>query len=343
MLHNYFIGAAGKNDTVTAIFAIPSACPRCEATFASSIKLARSIRSQERFILAAVYEDEDAARSYMEKLHLDADTIVVDRVNAFDQIFSTTMGGLQGAFIARIDVRNGRMITGGELSYVSPAFFKDFFSVQTPLPYFVYDENVVEYNQMGKTKEERKIVDNSLLYSVHELRLDSLFPSQIRNHPIERNNELIFLDEMCGGGVDMVREGEGSYRLKCLQQVDRAKRDTFIVLSQQDYEDCKNDFRYMPLDIIFQPDGGLAMSYSLPNVSKEYINNENVIAFRNAPTFLHQTKDGKNWQPLTCASNYNLQEWFLQHYRIFPIRQGYIVLACHKHVWPVVEDVISNV
>lgn len=84
------------------------------------------------------------------------------------------------------------------------------------------------------------------------------------------------------------------------------------------------------------------MSYSLPNVSIEKINNENVVAFRNAPTFLHRSKDDKSWQPLVCASNYSPQEWFLQHYRIFPIRQGYIALTCHKHVWPVVEDIVKG-
>lgn len=339
MLRNFFRPATSKSDTITAIFFIPTACPRCEATFAPTIKLAHTVRPQENIVLVAVYEDGEAAKLYMEKLNTEADKQLLDTANIFDYLFSTTMGGLQGSFIARIDVKSGRMITGGELSYISPTFFKDFFAVQTPFPFFVYDEGVVEYKNTAKSYEKNQYTDDGLLYSKHELLFEDLLPSQVRNHPIERNKELIFLDEMCGGGVDMLCDSTGIYRLKCLQQIDSTKRDTFIVLSPQDYESCKDEFRYMPLDIVFQPDSGLVMSYSIPNVSIETINNESTIAFRNAPTFIHLKDSQRGWEPLVTVSNYDMKKWMLQHYRIFPIRPEHIVLTCHKYAWPIVQDI----
>ena len=88
----------------------------------------------------------------------------------------------------------------------------------------------------------------------------------------------------------------------------------------------------MPLDAIFMPDGGLAMSYSLPLVFADSAGRR--VNLFNAITLLYKPHGAKRWTTFTGMDRSHMEEYMDQHYAIFPLRSGRIVMTCHKMVWP---------
>lgn len=337
MLKRYLKPVASGCDTVTALFLIPTACPRCEATIEPAINLLKAVRPQERVILVVAHEDAEAACAYLDRQQIHGGVRMYDTDFTFDRIFSTTMGGLQGLLIARIDCRNGRMLTGGELSFVSKRFFEDFYAVREPLPLNVYDEGVEAYKLHSQTESDSFLLPaggaECIRYETHELLAPGFYPAQIRNYPVLQGKSLAFVDEMYEGGLLYQQNGGKAFRLVGLLQADSVRRDAFIDLPPQLYEENKPYFRYMPLDVIFQPSGGLVMSYSLPEVRADTVDNELNVGFWNAPAFLYRDPQGEWNEPHVCMFK-DTEPWALQHYRIFPLREGYVATTCHKYVWP---------
>lgn len=340
-LRNYLSVQGVNSDTVTAFFLIPGACPRCEALVAGSLPRLRALRPHEKVMIVAVHEDAEAAAKYVEELHWGEDYLVLDTDNHFDSIFSTTMGGLQGLIIARLDLKNGRLITGGEYSYASDQFFKDFFAVSEPFPFHVFDELVADYKQNRADGSTIQTGRASLLkYDAYSLETGDNILTNIRNSPIIRKRRLVLVDDMFSTGFHFKCVGNHTFTLQERLLVDSASRDTFITLPPEVYADSKKFFRYMPLDAVFMPDDKIAMSYSLPEVFIEKDKGERSVAFYNAPTFLVKALTADHWETLTGMENNDFSEWMNQHYRIFPSRPGYVVMTCHRMVWPLmpVED-----
>jgi len=203
LLKDYLSPFACERDTITAFFFIPSACPRCEATIAPSVKCLKSASPKETVVLVVCHPDSEASKIYVDNLAIGEDIRVYDTGYDFDKIFSTTMGGLQGLFVARIDMKSGRMITGGEHNFVSEDFFKELLAVRTPLPLHTYDTQLAEYRNDSSEKEKERFSRNKVFYKTYPLELFSNKPAQIRNHPIVRDNTLVFLDIMCTGGLEL--------------------------------------------------------------------------------------------------------------------------------------------
>lgn len=112
-LRHYLRPVSNGRDTVTAVFFIPSASPRCEALMPEFFRTALAVKPDEQMVLVACYRDADAARAYIQRQHLQEKTILFDTENRFDSIFSTTLGGLYATYTVRVDLRSGRMLVGG--------------------------------------------------------------------------------------------------------------------------------------------------------------------------------------------------------------------------------------
>ena len=331
LLRDYLAPAAAGADTVTALFLIPAACPRCEAVIPHFLQTMRAVCPAERVVLVSCFDDPVAAARYLRQQHFGETLTLFDTSHTFDRVFSTTLGVLMGLFVARVDVAHGRMITGGQLSYLDTGFVRDFLAVRTPLPFHVYDAAAEDMRAQTAASSYTPAVAAGLRYDSCRLDLGDRYLAQIRNHPTQRGDSLLVLDEMCGGGLLLRRDGPG-FRLAEFLEVDSARRDTFVRLSPRLYEFEKSSLRYMPLDAIFMPDGGLAMSYSLPLVFADSAGRR--VNLFNAITLLYKPHGAKCWTTLTGMDRSHMEEYMDQHYAIFPLSPGRIVMTCHKMVWP---------
>ncbi len=335
LLRDYLAPAASGADTVTVLFFIPAACPRCEAVIPHFLQLVRIANPTERVVMVSCFEEPVAAARYLQQQHLGETYMLFDTSHTFDRVFSTTMGGLMGLFVARVDVAHGRMITGGQLSYVDKGFVEDFLAARTPFPFRVYDAAAEDMRAQTKASSYEPAVAAGLHYDSCRLELRDRYLAQVRNHPTQRGDSLLVLDEMCGGGLLLCRDGS-DFHLTEFLEVDSTQRDTFVHLSPRLYEFEKSALRYMPLDAIFMPDGGLAMSYSLPLVFADSA--ERHVDLFNAITLLYKPLGAQRWTVFTGMDRSHMEEYMDQHYAIFPLRPGRIVMTCHKTVWPLGAD-----
>lgn len=134
LLRNYISPVLSGEDSVTVFFMIPTACPRCESIIKPAIERLKRVNGKERVLLVAWHPDVQATQTYLDRQHFGEDYRLVDSVGTFNDIFSTSMGTLQGLLIARIAVNEGRMVTGGDYSSVTEAFFRDFLAETKLLP-----------------------------------------------------------------------------------------------------------------------------------------------------------------------------------------------------------------
>lgn len=340
LLHKTFVEAVSAPDTLTVFFMTPGSCPRCESTVAQGIQNLKALKPDEKVLIYAAYEDAEAADRYIEQQHFGEDYRLFDTGDLFNQVFSSTFGGLQGIFVARIDVVNGRMITGGEYNYALPEFFREFLAVRSPLPMGQYDEGLASFRQERQTarsEQATRVAQVRVARSYDRRVLDTRgeLPSNIRNHPMVRGKDLILTDQMCSNaGLRFTEQVGGNYCLKEVLQIDSTRRDDYIKLPAELYQVYKHLFRYMPLDVIFMPDSSLAMSYSIPDVRLMEIEGQKSVGFWNKITFLRRKLSDNHWQPLATIDSLDLYKWMVEHYRIFPIRPGHIVMTCHKMAWP---------
>lgn len=339
LLREYITPALSGEDSVTVFFMIPTTCPRCESVIKPAIDRIKKVNQKEKVLLVAWHPDVQAANDYLDRQQFGEDYRLIDSLGTFNDIFSTTFGTLQALLIARIAVPEGRMITGGVFTFATEEFFQDFYAAKTPIPFHVFDKEAADYKRERRNiKETDK--DENLKYTVSKLDTKNLYPGKLRNFPTAKGRELLLLDKMCNGALLLVKGEDNVYRLKGFMEVDSARRDTFVTLPKPEYEYYKTLFRYMPLDAIFASDGSVTMSYSLPNVfvqpSHTGVGEE--VAFYNECAFLRFEKETNKMESLVKFSNDDLENWMECHFRIFPIRPGYITMSCKKMCWPIISE-----
>lgn len=339
LLRDYLSPSLQGEDSVTVFFMIPTACPRCESVVKPAIERLKKVRPSEKVLLVAWHPDAQAANQYVDRQHFGEDYRLIDTLGTFNEVFSTTFGTLQALLIARVAVLEGRMVTGGDFSSATEEFFRDFLSETTPLPFHVYDEAAVEYRQERRSAASTRQAGR-VKYTAYELDTGNNYPGQLRNHPMLKGQDLLFLDKMCDGAFWMHQDRDGMFRMRSLLQIDSAKRDTFVTLPPPDYNAYKSLFRYMPLDAVFEAGGGIAMSYSIPHVFVQQSPRGTglEVAFYNECTFLSYDSHAQRWASLVKFANDDLDEWMEQHFRIYPLRPGYVVMSCAKMVWPTISD-----
>lgn len=340
LLRNYISPVLSGEDSVTVFFMIPTACPRCESIIKPAIERLKRVNGKERVLLVAWHPDVQATQTYLDRQHFGEDYRLVDSVGTFNDIFSTSMGTLQGLLIARIAVNEGRMVTGGDYTSVTEAFFRDFLAETKPLPFHVYDQEAVDFKREQRSEKTKVHTTEKLKYTAHELDTKGYFPGHLRNRPIVKGKELLMLDKMCNGALHLIEGGDGVYRMQNFIEVDSARRDTFVTLPPAEYNGYKSLFRYIPLDAIFAADGNVTMSYSLPNVfiQQSPLGTGEEVAFYNECAFLHYNEQGNKLKSFVKFANDNLEEWMECHFRIFPLRPGYITMSCQKMRWPIIDE-----
>lgn len=328
LLRAYLLPAAGGKDTVTALFMAPMYCPRCEATIPAFKSWLKWARPSERFIIVADYYDAYAAGNYVRSQQFGEDALLLDTNGEFNRIFSTTTGTLTGIFIGRFDVRHGRMLTGGQLSFINPQFFKDFLAVRVPLPFHDYGERPAAHRQTA-------VSDASLCKSLH-FSSPFFLPggsslSFIRNHAILKDNRLILNDQLCNTGFLWKQNENGLFELEHVLAIDSARRDTFITLPAREYARQKSAFRYMVLATIFSGPDEVCMSCSLPRV---FMERKDACAFYNSATFFRYRLKSYRALPLSSLpfidAHKPAPDLINFHFNIYPLNEKRVVMMCER-------------
>lgn len=322
--------SAGQ-DTLYALLFQPAGCPRCESAAQEFEKAFRQALPSERLVLWCAHGDAEAARRYARREGLRADTLVVDTAGVWRRVFSLNHEELNGIFLLKMAVGSGRMLTGGELSYVDDDLFRELALSRLPLPFHSYGDDAVGADRASIAEVPG---GGSLRYERWPLLTEGqAVLSWLREPPVLRNGHLLVNDNLENAGfMFRLDPAARAFRLEHVLRVDTAVRDTFVDLPSRIYDQVHRRFRYMVCGLSFVNDDTVAFSYSLPRAFVERRTGDNVnLAFYNEPVILSWQVEPFRTLPLTdLAAALQDAAYMNQHFAIYPYDGQHVAMACQR-------------
>ena len=326
--------SAGQ-DTLYALLFQPAGCPRCESAAQEFEKAFRQALPSERLVLWCAHGDAEAARRYARREGLRADTLVVDTAGVWRRVFSLNHEELNGIFLLKMAVGSGRMLTGGELSYVDDDLFRELALSRLPLPFHSYGDDAVGADRASIAEVPG---GGPLRYERWPLLTEGqAVLSWLREPPVLRNGRLLVNDNLENAGfMFRLDPAARAFRLEHVLRVDTAVRDTFVDLPPRIYDQVHRQFRYMVCGLSFVNDDTVAFSYSLPRVFVERRTGDNVnLAFYNEPVILSWQVEPFRTLPLTdLAAALQDAAYMNQHFAIYPYDGQHVAMACQQLTYP---------
>ena len=300
LMRQYMQQMCPGRDTVLALLFIPAACPRCEATIAPFVGLLRAIAPKEKLNAILLYDDTEAAIDYNARQQFGEDAVAVDTREAYTQIFSFNSFYPIGVYILRIDAARGRLITGGQLSYIGSSFVHDLLAERNPLPLHSYGEAATEAQlQFPPTvQQDRLLLGDNLTETAFLLRLDST---------------------------------RQAFDLTGRLTVDTLRRDDYIDLAPADKQAWQRGFRYMTLGASFFGDNEVGVSASVPMVFEE----DGCVVLFNEPLVMRWRLTPFGRRPTTDIDADIVNPMHMEmHYITYPLGEQFIALQSCKFTYP---------
>lgn len=327
--------AFGRTGHALRLLFQPAGCPRCESAAQEFEKAFRQVLPSERLVLWCAHGDAEAARRYARREGLRADTLVVDTAGVWRRVFSLNHEGLNGIFLLKMAVGSGRMLTGGELSYVDDDLFRELALSRLPLPFHSYGDDAVGADRASIAEVPG---GGPLRYERWPLLTEGqAVLSWLREPPVLRNGRLLVNDNLENAGfMFRLDPAARAFRLEHVLRVDTAVRDTFVDLPPRIYDQVHRQFRYMVCGLSFVNDDTVAFSYSLPRAFVERRTGDNVnLAFYNEPVILSWQVEPFRTLPLTdLAAALQDAAYMNQHFAIYPYDGQHVAMACQQLTYP---------
>lgn len=335
LLRDYMQQMYPGKDTIVAIIFIPHGCPRCEAVIPSFVKVLKAERPDEKLLAILLYDDTEAAIGYAMRERWGEDRLAVDDKEQYKKIFSFSYNYPNGVHVLKIDARSGRLITGGPLSYISPAFIRDFMAVREPLPFHTFAGDEVEEQQPPlPTPAREKEIARHLAYSqALPLHLgDGYKLSLLHDNVVLQGDYMLLSDILCNAGfLFRYNPSEQAFGETKTLLIDSVYRDNFIDLAPAEMEANRPSFRYMAIGASFFGPDEIGLSYSVPLVFKE---GENT-SFYNEPLVLRWRLQPFSRRPTTdidadITDDVNYMD---MHFTTFPLGNTCIAMATEKFTY----------
>ncbi len=334
LMREYMQQMCPGRDTVLALLFIPAACPRCEATIAPFVGLLRAIAPKEKLNAILLYDDTEAAIDYNARQQFGEDAVAVDTREAYTQIFSFNSFYPIGVYILRIDAARGRLITGGQLSYIGSSFVRDLLAERNPLPLHSYGEAATEAQQAAAPPQP-EAPGVPLSYSpALPLRFGQqpVHLSLIQFPPTVQQDRLLLGDNLTETAfllrLDSTRQ---AFDLTGRLTVDTLRRDDYIDLAPADKQAWQRGFRYMTMGPSFFGDNEIGVSASIPMVFEE----DGAVVFFNEPLVMRWRLTPFCRRPTTDIDADIVDPHHMEmHYITYPLGEQFIALQSCKFTYP---------
>lgn len=334
LMRQYMQQMCPGRDTVLALLFIPAACPRCEATIAPFVGLLRAIAPKEKLNAILLYDDTEAAIDYNARQQFGEDAVAVDTREAYTQIFSFNSFYPIGVYILRIDAARGRLITGGQLSYIGSSFVRDLLAERNPLPLHSYGEAATEAQQAAAPPQP-EAPGVPLSYSpALPLRFGQqpVHLSLIQFPPTVQQDRLLLGDNLTETAfllrLDSTRQ---AFDLTGRLTVDTLRRDDYIDLAPADKQAWQRGFRYMTLGASFFGDNEVGVSASVPMVFEE----DGCVVLFNEPLVMRWRLTPFGRRPTTDIDADIVNPMHMEmHYITYPLGEQFIALQSCKFTYP---------
>lgn len=334
LMRQYMQQMCPGRDTVLTLLFIPAACPRCEATIAPFVGLLRAIAPKEKLNAILLYHDMEAALDYNAQQQFGEDAVAVDTGEKYTEIFNFNSFYPIGVYILRIDAARGRLITGGQLSYIGPSFVRDLLAERNPLPLHSYGKADTPQQQTAAPSQN----DAPRLPLSYSPALPLRFGdrpthlSLIQFPPTVQGDRLLLGDNLAETAfllrLDSTRQ---AFDLTGRLTVDTLRRDDYIDLSPADKQAWRRGFRYMTMGPSFFGDNEIGVSASIPMVFEE----DGAVVFFNEPLVMRWRLTPFCRRPTTDIDADIVDPHHMEmHYITYPLGEQFIALQSCKFTYP---------
>lgn len=327
LLKDYLSRAGSQEDTLYAFVYSPGQCPRCEGMIKEFHR--QLLNNKRKLLLITLNADEKVSKLYNKKKDYEAEYYIYDTDKSIAKFFSFNTSVLGVAYILKIS-KNGRLISGGDDSFMSSKFVKQLIEKKEPLPYmdFSAKDNAKKkflpaYKLPAKIMKRNKDIAMSMP--------DSIWLCGINERPVWYENHFYYADEVLEG-MELFQESDNEMRFKALFKPTKRESMRFVKISKEDYEPRKRSGMFFNIVISGNPldTNHYGISCSLPEL--EYI--DDGIVYYNSACILSRRMD--NEQPdsaIVFDFEVDKSKYFFKHFN-FSSTGDKIVLGCQKLTWP---------
>ncbi len=195
ILINYFSKIKNQNDTLYAFISPLMDSPRLEGIMPIVQEMLYYKNPNNPMVLIASFQNEDAARKYVENKFFFED-VIYDTDKSYKSFLAFNTEDPRVPFLMKIDRKSGRLLTGGDYPELSPNFINALVNHTEPMPFYgeVWSEKINYEHSMSDCENESYKKAKALREMTIPLDEDTFISSV--EFPIITNDYLSFLDEL---------------------------------------------------------------------------------------------------------------------------------------------------
>lgn len=195
ILINYFSKISNQNDTLYAFISPLMASPRLEGIMPIVQEMLYYKNPNNPMVLIASFQNEDAARKYVENKFFFED-VIYDIDKSYKSFLAFSTEDPRVPLLMKIDRKSGRLLTGGDYPELSPNFINALVNHTEPMPFYgeVWSEKINYEHSMSDCENES--FKKAKAFREMTIPLDEdTFISNVK-FPIITKDYLSFLDEL---------------------------------------------------------------------------------------------------------------------------------------------------
>lgn len=337
LLSDYLSSANMVEDTVYAVLYRPGECFRCEAAIPAFYEKLKINNPDNKMLLITVYEDSCTSRWYNSKNNYQADYFLYDTKDIYKTIFSFNSEGMYGLYLLKLVPKQGIFITGGQYTVLGKDFISQLKNRTKRIVPHLYELDKAEAN--NKNGESFNVNDASIpkrSYTDFEiLPSEGIKISTLYDIPKLENGNLFFND-MLNNGIMLYKKEGNAFKFKILFQANNTEKKKFVSVSDDHFKKLERQGQvfYIALSANMIDSTHIGISYSLPKILEETINNELHFSFYNAPAVLVRNINDLSAGDM-IAPDFDLEhsKYFYLHF-VFDLFNNKIWTGCEKLTWP---------
>ena len=195
ILRDYFSKIKNQNDTLYAFISPLMASPRLEGIMPIVQEMLYYKNPNNPMVLIASFQNEDAARKYVENKFFFED-VIYDTDKSYKSFLAFNTEDPRVPLLMKIDRKSGRLLTGGDFIEISPNFINLLVNHTEPMPFYgeVWNEKINYDHSISDCENESYKKAKALREMTIPLDEDTFISSV--EFPIITNDYLSFLDEL---------------------------------------------------------------------------------------------------------------------------------------------------
>lgn len=195
ILRDYFSKIKNQNDTLYAFISPLMASPRLEGIMPIVQEMLYYKNPNNPMVLIASFQNEDAARKYVENKFFFED-VIYDTDKSYKSFLAFNTEDPRVPLLMKIDRKSGRLLTGGDYPELSPNFINALVNHTEPMPFYgeVWSERINYEHSMSDCENESFKKAKAFREMTIPLDEDTFISSV--EFPIITKDYLSFLDEL---------------------------------------------------------------------------------------------------------------------------------------------------